>query len=302
MLGKPIQCASSVPSLSPRNASASYLLCALLILYSVARLLELRSGGVPTLTIVALQVVPSGLFAFLHGAIVYRLRGILTLIGLCVLVGSFFESISLRSGFPFGHYYFTGVMGPQLFHLPVLLVLAYIGMGYASWVVGLAILGTPAALANLSCKRLVALPLISSFVMVAWDLAMDPVWSTVGRAWIWQDGGRYFGVPVSNFLGWYLTVFIIYSLFALYLRWRELPSLALRDARFPVLFYALTAASNLLHALPVFRAYRLPPVVPDAGGHLWRVSDILAACALISLYGMFPFALIAWERLRDSSD
>jgi putative membrane protein len=46
--------------------------------------------------------------------------------------------------------------------------------------------------------------------MVAWDLSMDPVWSTVMHSWIWLQGGAYFGVPVSNFLGWYLTVYVIY--------------------------------------------------------------------------------------------
>lgn len=289
-----------MPLPDSKNTTLVYLLWALLILYAGGHMLELRSGGVPTLTIVALQVLSAGLFALVHGSLSYGFRGICTFAGLCVMVGAFFESLSLHTGFPFGHYYFTGVMGPQLFHLPVLLVLAYIGMGYASWVIGLAILGVPAAGARVSRTRFVALPLVSSFLMVAWDLAMDPVWATVGRAWIWQDGGGYFGVPLSNFLGWYLTVFIIYLLFALYLRRRELPSHALRDARFPVLFYALTAASNLFHALPAFRAYRLPALVADGSGHLWRVSDINAACALISLFGMFPFALVAWERLCDS--
>jgi putative membrane protein len=39
--------------------------------------------------------------------------------------------------------------------------------------------------------------------------------STIDAAWIWEDGGAYLGVPISNFAGWYLTVFAIDLLFAL---------------------------------------------------------------------------------------
>jgi uncharacterized membrane protein len=42
--------------------------------------------------------------------------------------------------------------------------------------------------------------------MVSWDLTIDPMMSTINGNWVWHDGGSYFGVPVSNFLGWYLTV------------------------------------------------------------------------------------------------
>jgi uncharacterized membrane protein len=51
-----------------------------------------------------------------------------------------FESLSLRAGFPFGHYRFTNLMGPKLFDLPILLALAYVGMGYLSWILALVIL------------------------------------------------------------------------------------------------------------------------------------------------------------------
>jgi hypothetical protein len=48
--------------------------------------------------------------------------------------------VSLRTGFPFGRYEFTDLMGPKLFKIPLLLALAYLGMGYLSWVIALMIL------------------------------------------------------------------------------------------------------------------------------------------------------------------
>jgi uncharacterized membrane protein len=93
----------------------------------------------------------------------------------------------------------------------MLIGLAYLGMGYLSWTVASLILDgvQPAA------DRISALPALASLVMVSWDLTLDPVASTIGQSWIWRDGGAYFGVPVSNFLGWYLTVFVFFQLFAL---------------------------------------------------------------------------------------
>lgn len=102
--------------------------------------------------------------------------------------------------------------------------------------------------------------------MTAWDLAMDSVWSTIVHAWIWQRGGSYFGVPLTNFLGWYLAVYIIYQPFALYLLRRPLSSkpLPLAYSRAPIIFYAASAAGNLALLIPHHRI----SAVTDAAGLL----------------------------------
>ena len=57
--------------------------------------------------------------------------------------------------------------------------------------------------------------------MVIWDLCFDPTFSPVQHHWIWEQGGGYFGVPLTNYLGWFLTVYLFFQLFALYLRFRN---------------------------------------------------------------------------------
>ena len=47
---------------------------------------------------------------------------------------------------------------------------------------------------------------------------MDPARATLQQAWIWHDGGSYFGVPFSNFMGWFLCVYTIFQLLAIYLQ------------------------------------------------------------------------------------
>src|SRR5437588_10189850 len=66
----------------------------------------------------------------------------------------------------------------------------------------------------------IVVPLIGSAVMVMWDLTLDPTASTIQHLWIWEQGGGYFGVPLTNYLGWFFTVFVFFQLFALYLRFR----------------------------------------------------------------------------------
>jgi hypothetical protein len=99
-------------------------------------------------------------------------------------------------------------------------------------------------------------------------------------------------VPVSNYLGWFGTVFIIYLLFALYLRRRPEVALAAPPARLrpAIIFYALCAAGNVLQTL----VHANPAVVQDPTGRQWLAADIIAASALVSVFVMGAFATLAW--------
>ena len=267
----------------------------LLALYVVARVLQVYPGRVSMLAVVALHVFPPAVFAVIHGAKLYRWRGILAFVILCLAIGNLFENVGVRTGFPFGHYYFTDVMGPKILAVPIMLGLAYVGMAYLSFTLARLILDNVGAPPGGSL--VVALPVVAALIMVAWDLCLDPVWSTIVRAWIFPGGGAYFGVPISNFAGWYLTVYVIYQLFTLYLR-RTVAApapMAVAYWRQAVVFYAVSAAGNLLLVAPQDR-FR---VVFDASGSQWKVSDITAACALITVFTMGAFALFAWLRLAD---
>lgn len=264
-----------------------------IVSYCVARIFQLYADRLPTLLIVVFHVVPPAVFAIVHGATLYRLKGMLVFVSSCLGVGALFESLSLRTGFPFGHYYFTAVMGPKLFQLPVLLVLAYLGIGYCAWVMSLLVCRYGSS--RLTAARLFLVPALASFMMLAWDLSMEADWSTVDRAWVWRDGGAFYGVPLSNFFGWYLTAYVFYVAFALYCRNRPVHWPSSRSyRRAPIFLYGICAVGNLL----VLRLPMAPPTVTDASGRQWITMDILTACALISLLVMMPMALIAWHRLK----
>jgi uncharacterized membrane protein len=291
------------------GAAMMRVLWGLIAVYSGADVLFLLAGlypgHVPIVVSLALHIFPPLVFALLHGAMVYGWGDALTFAALCVAVGNAFENLSTRTGFPFGHYHFTERMGPKILQVPILLGLAYVGMGYLSWTVARSMLGGRGGLAG---WRVATLPLLASVVMTAWDVAMDPVWSTVGHLWIWERGGVYFGVPLSNFLGWLLTNYLIYELFALALRRGRgangsaggikngtTENLTEGYWRLPLIFYGVTAAGNLLLGIPTPRH----PVVSDTAGTAWRVSEITAACAVASIVLMGGFALCGWVRLGE---
>jgi uncharacterized membrane protein len=269
----------------------------LIALYAYSRILQVFPGRASMLTVVALHVLPPALFALIHGAMLYRTRGIVLFIAICLVVGNVFENLGVRTGFPYGHYYFTSLMGPKILVVPIFLGLAYVGMAYLSWCLA-NILFTNFQIC-LAGRRVVTVPLLAAVIMVAWDLAMDPTWSTVMHAWIWQHGGPYFGVPFSNFVGWYFVVYIIYQVFAIYLRNRPITSkpLSPNDWRLPILFYAVSAAGNLVLAIP----HHGISFVTDPSGAQWKVSSIVAACAVVSVCLMGSFALLAWLRLAQSN-
>ena len=268
----------------------------LIALYAAARFLQVFPGRVPMTVVVALHVFPPAIFALLHGAKYYGWRGIGTFIALIVVVGNAFENVGVRTGFPFGRYYFTDLMGPKVSAVPVMLGLAYVGMAYLAWTLALLIVGDMRK--PLVGRRVVVLPVVAAFVMVAWDLSMDPVWATILRAWVWAKGGPYFGVPVGNFFGWYLAVYVIFQSFALYLqRWpTNRRSMPLGYWREPLLFYAVSAAGNLLLVIPRSG----PTMISDPTGALWKVSDITGTCALVTIFTMGVFLLLAWVRLEES--
>ncbi len=291
------QAVSTRPQLSVETRGDDFAFWMLVGSYAFSRVLQVYPGPVPMLAVVALHVIPPAIFALIHGAKFYGWRGIGVFVAIALVVGNAFENIGVRTGFPYGRYYFTDLMGPKILVVPVLLGLAYVGMAYLSWTVARIILGYPPE--SLRGWRVVTLPLIAAFVMVSWDFALDPVWGTLLRAWIWRDGGPYFGVPVSNFLGWFLLIYIIYQSFAIYLGRSPIASkrLPIRYWRQAVIFYAVSAAGNLLLVLPQNRF----SVVTDPTGRQWRVADITATCALITVFTMGVFTLLASKRLADET-
>ena len=114
------------------------------------------------------------------------------------------ERVGTHTGLPFGQYGYTGALRPQIAHVPVIVPLAWFGMGLPSREAAHAALGQ-----HSTPVRRIAL---GSAAMTAWDLFLDP--QMVGEGyWAWVKRGAYRGIPMSNFAGWFVTGLGIMALF-----------------------------------------------------------------------------------------
>ena len=215
---------------------------------------------------------------------------------ICLFVTFAMENVGVLTGFPFGRYAFLVESGlPHIGVIPPIVGPLYFAMGYASWVI--ANLLVNGRMAPLSRHGVVALPILSAFVMTQWDVVMDPAGSTLARAWVWRDGGGYFGVPLSNFLGWFLVTWLYFQGFALFAYSRRTQGPSGAHAK---LFWAVPVLSYLTAGL-----CHLPPLLDadarlvDGGGGVWSASDLRETAAVVMLFTMTPTALMALLRLAS---
>lgn len=240
--------------------------------------------------------------AFAHAVASYGWRQALVLFIICIAITFAIENIGAATGVPFGRYHFeVGARLPHVGRIPIIVGPLWFGAGYFSWVVAATLLDG----ADRRLERpfnVVALPVVAAFVVTQWDLVMDPPTATIAKAWIWQDGGGDFGVPLSNYLGWLLTAFLFFLAFAVYLRGNRSRARvgegwqAVRQDRklrlIAILFYV---SAGLTHVVPWLMAQS--GEVADAAGQVWRVHELRETTVAVMLFTMVFTALLAALRL-----
>jgi uncharacterized membrane protein len=277
------------------------------VLYIAAALLAaffydavLRSA---LLGLVTLPSIPGGLkvltailalFSLTHAWYSLGGRPTLAFFALSAAISWAYEQAGIMTGLVFGAYHYTDYLGARLGDVPVLIPLAWFMMIYPSYVIANLLIerrpiGTPGGMG-----RLARLAAASAVVMTAWDLVVDPILSGPSvKAWIWETGGPYFGIPIQNYAGWMLTTFTVYLAYrALERRWagggagavgrgeavaggasgRE-PAISPAAAALPVAAYGLMLIADLLSGVAPDGLAAIGPVVmgvPFAGA-AWRL-------------------------------
>src|SRR5262249_57588216 len=89
------------------NSNRTYLaLWALIMFYAAATILPLFPGAVPFPIVVASEIIPAAIFALVHGAKLYRLRGIFVFAALCLLLWTLLQTLAVLTRFLFLPYSF----------------------------------------------------------------------------------------------------------------------------------------------------------------------------------------------------
>jgi putative membrane protein len=139
--------------------------------------------------------------------------------GITWVVSLSLEALSIKTGFPFGHYHYAE-QDYTIIGVPVDIMLAYFAIAYTSWTVTQALIGLFGK--KITGIQKFILPFTTSLVMCMFDLVTDPKDSTISQSWIWENGGDYFGVPILNFFGWVLTVYIFMQIFTFFISTKKI--------------------------------------------------------------------------------
>jgi putative membrane protein len=111
----------------------------------------------------------------------------------------------VATGWIYGPYHYTERLGPKFLGLvPWIIPAAWIMMIYPALVI--ADLIVPKF--DKRVLRMILVGGVGGFAMTAWDLTMDPV-MVLGQNWVWEKPGNYFGIPIQNYFGWFVTVLFI---------------------------------------------------------------------------------------------
>lgn len=171
-------------------------------------------------------------FFFLAMALVasFRLLGRArtgALFGVTWLTAFLCEFSSTRTGFPFGEYYYTGSsVGEELYvaNVPFMDSLSFTFLLYASYCLALWFLLPAEPASEKSAPRLLTrVGRNDRWALLSWpvigltcllfmliDVVIDPValrgdrWF-LGRIYGYSEPGVYFGVPLTNFAGWFVV-------------------------------------------------------------------------------------------------
>ncbi|WP_394525580.1 carotenoid biosynthesis protein [Paenarthrobacter nicotinovorans] len=200
------------------------------------------------------------------------------------------EACSVAFGVPFG-FFSHNLDGPRILDIPLFVPVAYIVFGWPAWL--LARLLTGGLRRPLSNFQRTFTPVVATFVLASWDLHYDAISSTVeGRASYGSPSG-FMGVPLTNFVGWLATGWVVFTLWALLERhWFRTGTV---DERPVGTWVGIAWALLPFEVLPGYLAAGNGAVV--VGGREFVTADVYEASFVAGLLSMTTVGLIAIAHL-----
>jgi putative membrane protein len=252
-------------------------------------------GSSPPMSLGMLGLI---LFLVVHGSLTYGLRGAVDFL-LCVYPVAFaFEALAIATGFPFG--FFThNSPGLHILGVPPTVPVVYAVAGYVAWSIArLVIVGDRPG--RLIGSARFSVPPVAALVLAGYDAVTDPGGATVGRQWSYGDPSGLFGVPLTNFLGWVVTGWVAFQLFALLAP--PARRIGLASVLPPVVWLAVYLPSVGTFVTGVSAD---PTDAVAVAGRTFLVADIQESAVIVGMFSMGTPALMALACVllaRDTAD
>ncbi|MFA5204627.1 MAG: carotenoid biosynthesis protein, partial [Lentisphaeria bacterium] len=167
------------------------------------------AGVRPPDAIVPVAAVAGFLFAVAHAGRRLGWKPAGVLLALVFVVSLAFETVGAGTGWVYGPYHYSDRLGPMFLGLvPWLIPASWFMMMYPALLVAERLL--PAGWQG--TRRAAGLAALAGLVMTAWDVVLDPLMVRAGF-WSWEVAGPFFGVPLRNYAGWWVTSTTAFALF-----------------------------------------------------------------------------------------
>lgn len=147
-----------------------------------------------------------------------------------VLIAFVAEGLGVHYGYVFGHYHYSGILGYQVWAVPVIVCLAWEPILYSAYCMTDFLIPSDFKKPGSFLGRVFPYLVMAAFGAIAttaWDLMIDPFAVDQGW-WIWEAGGPYTpyietGVPISNFFGWFKVAFVCHLVYRIVLETHPRP-------------------------------------------------------------------------------
>jgi uncharacterized membrane protein len=231
------------------------------------------------------------LFVIFHAWLGYTARGMAAFVVIAGVVAFTLEAISIATGFPFGSYTHH-LPGVKPLGVPLVVLAGWIMFSWLAWALARLIMRPAASVAVGGAERFTT-PIVATFILGGYDLVYDPVGATAHNWYSYDHPTGALGAPLTNYLGWLLTGWLIFQLVALVES--RFPARPVTQTRtywlLPCLFWLSTTAqvfNNLIHPTDGF-------VV--RGGKTIAIADVYESCASAALFTIIFTGITALIRL-----
>jgi uncharacterized membrane protein len=241
-----------------------------------------------------------------HSVVVKGVRRTIAFFVIAVVISWLAEFVGHNYGWFFGHYHYTKTLGPAIGGVPLVItvtwsLIVYTAFMLVEWLMGLGdeIRGRSWWGKTLWSGLVAA---AGATLVCAWDLIVDPmatsgVWWTAAAKdpwWYWFYGGPYLrelpgkpglglpGVPIGNFVGWWVAPFFMIFIFCLFFQKQD------------------RVAGSLLNSLPILVYFYIYITLILLVLEMNWFFDGINQVALIGTFTMMPVILLSVIRLaRD---
>jgi uncharacterized membrane protein len=231
------------------------------------------------------------LFVIFHAWLGYTARGMAAFVVIAGVVAFTLEAIGVATGFPFGSYTHH-LPGAKPLGVPLVAIAGWIMFSWLAWALARLIMRSVASVAVGGAERFTT-PIVATFILGGYDLVYDPIGATAHNWYSYDHPTGALGVPLTNYLGWLLTGWLIFQLVALVEP--RLPARPVTHSRtywlLPCLFWLCTTAqvfNNLIHPTDG---------VVVRGGKTIVIADVYESCASAALFTIIFTGITALIRL-----